>query len=199
MLIHRNTATLVLSVAVVFGAVFSSAAQTGAPRSEKARPASPKPEAAHSGPKAATATAPSSASDEQVVIKLERSMCFGQCPSYTVTIHGDGSVVYVGRDYVHVKGEQHGTAQRADVARLVDMFERAHFFDLKDQYSAMITDNPTYSVTYERNGRSKTVEDYVGQEAGMPQAVTDIEQEIDRVAHTEKWVSTPKPPTPAKK
>jgi hypothetical protein len=203
--VHRNASILVLSLGVTFGAVLPSAAQTGAPARQKARPASPKPEAANSSTKAATGTAPSSASgsntvapgvkqpltDEQVVITLERSVCYGTCPEYTVTIHGDGSVIYEGRDFVRVTGKQHGTAQREDVARLVDMFERAHFFDLKDRYSAQITDLPTYRVTYERNGRRKTVVDYAGEDAGMPHAVSEIEQEIDRVAQTEKWVRDP--------
>lgn len=126
---------------------------------------------------------------EHVVIKLERDACLGPCPVYEVTIHGDGSVVYLGRYNVRVTGEQHGMARREDVARLQAMFERAHFFELKDRYFADVTCNPTYVVTYELNGRSKTVEDYVGLDVGMPPVMRTIEDEIDRVAQTKQWVS----------
>src|SRR5712691_7505714 len=38
----------------------------------------------------------------QVVITLERTMCYGTCPAYTLRITGDGSVEYEGMRYVRV-------------------------------------------------------------------------------------------------
>ena len=32
------------------------------------------------------------------VVRLERSECYGTCPSYSVEIHGDGSVEYEGKE-----------------------------------------------------------------------------------------------------
>src|ERR1700746_1609053 len=34
-----------------------------------------------------------------LTISLERTGCYGSCPAYTVTIRGDGSVTYVGKNY----------------------------------------------------------------------------------------------------
>src|SRR5947208_1474873 len=37
-------------------------------------------------------------------ITLERSTCFGTCPDYKLTVTGDGTVVFEGREFVKVKG-----------------------------------------------------------------------------------------------
>ncbi|MES1200743.1 MAG: DUF6438 domain-containing protein [Pseudomonadota bacterium] len=121
-------------------------------------------------------------------ITLERTPCFGFCPDYTVTISGDGAVSYNGRRFVRVTGAQTATASREDVAHLVDMIHRADFFNLRDRYEAHVTDLPSAHITVVENGRTKTVVDYAGESAGMPHAVTEIEQEIDRVAGTQRWV-----------
>ena len=127
------------------------------------------------------------APDAGTRITLVRSLCFGFCPDYTVTINGDGRVEYEGRRFVRVKGRQTGTASRDEVANLLAQFERAHFFDLRDEYRAQITDIPTYTIEFVHNGRTKRVVDYGGPGAGMPEAVRDLENAIDRVANTAQW------------
>jgi len=128
------------------------------------------------------------ATEGPVMITLTRSMCYGFCPAYRVTISGDGEVVYVGERFVNVVGERRATIPRADVERLLRRFEEIGFEQLRDEYRAAVTDLPTYTVTLERNGRRKTVLDYGGVSAGMPRAVRDLQQEIDRVARTDQWV-----------
>ena len=123
-----------------------------------------------------------------VVISLVRSVCYGFCPSYTVAITGEGEVTYVGRGFVNVVGEQRATIPPADVARLLERFDAIGFDSLRDEYRAAITDIPTYTVALERNGRRKTVVDYGGQGVGMPHSVRVLEDEIDRVAGTARWV-----------
>ena len=132
--------------------------------------------------------APGPNPDTQVRITLTRTVCFGFCPAYTVSITGDGDVYYVGQSFVNVVGEQHATISRDDVSALVARFDAAHFESLRDAYRAQVTDLPTYTLALERNGRSKTVVDYGGLSAGMPQAVRDLQDEVDRVAGTARWV-----------
>jgi hypothetical protein len=128
------------------------------------------------------------AAEGPVTITLTRSMCFGFCPAYRVTISDDGDVTYVGERFVNVVGERRASIPRADVERLLRRFEEAQFDELRDAYRAQVTDLPTYTITLERNGRSKTVVDYGGLSAGMPRAVRDLQDEIDRVANTGQWV-----------
>jgi hypothetical protein len=121
-------------------------------------------------------------------ITLSRSVCFGYCPDYTVTITSEGDVTYVGRRFVNVVGEQRSTVPREEVARLLARFDEIGFERLRDDYHAPVTDLPTYTLTLTRDGHSKTVVDYGGLSAGMPQAVRDLQDEVDRVAGTARWV-----------
>jgi len=128
------------------------------------------------------------AQEGPVMITLTRSACFGFCPAYRVTISGDGEVVYVGERHVNVVGERRARIPQADVQALLRRFEEIGFNDLRDEYRAHVTDLPTYTITLERDGQRKTVVDYAGPSAGMPRAVRDLEDEIDRVAGTAQWV-----------
>lgn len=123
-----------------------------------------------------------------VVITLTRTVCFGFCPAYTVSINGEGQVTYIGRNFVNVMGEQHATISREAVQGLLSRFDAAGFQSLRDEYRAGVTDLPTYTVVLERNGARKVVTDYGGLSAGMPESVRDLQNEIDRVAGTSRWV-----------
>ena len=126
--------------------------------------------------------------EEPVSITLTRSVCFGFCPAYRVTITGAGEVAYAGERFVNVVGERRATIPRADVEALLRRFDEIGSMNLRDAYRAQVTDLPTYTITLERNGRRKTVLDYGGVGAGMPRSVRDLENEIDRVANTGQWV-----------
>lgn len=136
----------------------------------------------------APVAAPAQTPESNVMITLTRSVCFGFCPAYRVTISGDGEVVYVGERHVAVTGEQRARIPRSEVQALLRRFEEIGFNDLRDEYRARVTDLPTYTITLERGGQRKTVVDYAGTSAGMPPAVRELEEEIDRVAGTARWV-----------
>lgn len=128
------------------------------------------------------------ASEEPTMITLARSTCFGFCPGYRVTISGDGEVVYVGQRFVNVVGERRAQISQAEAQQLLRRFDEIGFDSLRDEYRAPVTDLPTYTLTLERRGRRKTVVDYGGVGAGMPRAVRDLQDEIDRIANTDRWV-----------
>lgn len=125
---------------------------------------------------------------QNVEIRLARGACFGFCPVYTVTITGEGAVRYEGRNHVDAVGVRTATIPPADVARLVARFDEVGFDRLQDAYRSQATDLPTFTISITHNGRTKTVVDYGGVSAGMPRAVRDLEDEIDRVAGTAQWV-----------
>lgn len=125
-------------------------------------------------------------------ITLERTGCLGSCPVYTVTVFGDGRVVYVGEFNVAVTGRHTATVPVAEVEGLLRRFEAANFFALKDGYWAPITDHPTRLVTLRLNDREKQVADYAGVQVGMPTSVTELETAIDTVACTARWIEGPR-------
>jgi hypothetical protein len=140
---------------------------------------------------------------EKLSITLERSACFGSCPDYAVTIKGDGQVVFSTPDsapsglsdlrnmfapYVLLPGRHEDRIDPTAVDALVQEFGKANFFYLRDRYEADVTDNPTYVITIDTGRFRKQVIDYVGESAGMPESVTRLEDEIDRVAGTARWI-----------
>ncbi len=131
---------------------------------------------------------PPPSNDGPVRITLERGVCFGFCPDYTVSITGDGQVTYQGRRFVNVVGRQTATIPAADVQALLARFDAAGFERLNNEYRAHVTDLPTFVVTLERDGHTKRVLDYGGAGAGMPESVRQLQDDIDRVANTGRWV-----------
>jgi len=123
-----------------------------------------------------------------VKITLQRTECFGTCPSYSVEVYGDGTVDYSGGTFVAFTGHHRGSIPRANILELLSLFRAADYFSLDDDYTMSVTDNPTYVTSIQIDGRRKQVTDYVGIEIGMPQAVTDLEHEIDRLSNSERWV-----------
>ena len=127
-------------------------------------------------------------SNAGVVMALKRTGCYGTCSSYEVEVHGDGTVVYHGHGFVVVEGEHRDRISAEQVEELVEAFRKADYFSLKDDYHCLVTDNPTYETSFQVDAVKKTVTDYVGPEAGMPQVVSDLEEQIDHLAGTEKWL-----------
>lgn len=124
----------------------------------------------------------------QASVSLQRTGCFGRCPSYTVTVRGTGEVTYDGGGYVDVEGEHRYTIPAADAARLMDSLYAAALWSAKDEYEARVTDNPTQLLTITLGKHTKKIRDYVGESAGMPLAISELEREIDEVAGTGGWI-----------
>jgi ankyrin repeat protein len=122
-----------------------------------------------------------------VKITLARTGCFGTCPSYNVEVRGDGSVLYEGRGYVAFTGTHRGLVPQSNVIELAKLFEKADYYSLQNEYTASVTDSPTQTTSIDIDGRRKEIVDYVGLSAGMPLAVSQLENAIDRLSGSERW------------
>jgi ankyrin repeat protein len=122
-----------------------------------------------------------------IKIVLSRTGCLGTCPSYSVEVHGDGSVLYDGRSFVAITGSHRATVSRDVVSEIVEVFRAADYFSLKDKYMWGATDLPTYKTSIAIDGRTKEVVDYAGEVVGMPESVSKLEDAIDRLSGVERW------------
>ena len=120
-------------------------------------------------------------------IRQERGGCLGDCPDYSVEINGDGSVTYQGQDNVSVHGLRRWQVPQADVRALYKSFLKADFFWLFDEYRWNVADMPEFHVSIAFDGHAKTVVDYMGYRIGMPRAVSGLEEQIDRIANSQRW------------
>src|SRR5262245_29900439 len=69
-----------------------------------------------------------------LVIVLEKGICFGPCPAYKLTISANGSVEFDGRSYVKKKGIVKAAVSREQLKHLVAAIEKAKYFTLRDRY-----------------------------------------------------------------
>jgi hypothetical protein len=120
-------------------------------------------------------------------IALRRTMCFGTCPSYSLTVSGNGSVIYNGDAYVQYCGEFRGHVAQEAVRQLVQLFKRANYFNTFDRYAMGMTDGTTFTTSIAFDDKSKSVTDYSGLWVGMPESVMDIEDGLDHLAGPKVW------------
>jgi len=110
---------------------------------------------------AATAQRASAQDKDQITeVTLERTACYGTCPIYKITLQSDGTIIYEGKRFVEMMGTYKGTAYGFD--RLAKLILAQNYFNLKDEYTRPITDNPSAITSVVRAGKRKTIVDYAG-------------------------------------
>jgi hypothetical protein len=131
--------------------------------------------------------APAVRPDSHVAITLSRSMCYGRCPVYEVSVSTRG-IVFDGEAFVASKGRNTNTVDPSAVRALAKKFVAADFYSMRDEYRASVTDNSTYVLSISIDGHKKQVVDYVGSWEGMPQVISELEDDVDALARTERWI-----------
>jgi hypothetical protein len=131
-------------------------------------------------------------------ITLQRTPCYGPCPVYTITVSGTGEVRYFGEAHVDKAGAYRWKISGRRLQRLAEAFERARYSRLADRYTSReFTDSPgcLTSIEYE-DGSSKSIDHYHG-DPTAPDALTELEDEIDRIVGVERYTEPdfPYPPT----
>ncbi|MFC2032627.1 DUF6438 domain-containing protein [Chloroflexota bacterium] len=124
---------------------------------------------------------------KEVVITLERTACFGVCPVYTLTIYGDGRVVYEGIRCVRIEGTRTTTISDDKIKQLIAEFQKMDYFSLKDSYEERnATDMPSAFSSLTIDGKTKTVRHYHG-DFSAPKKLTALENKIDQIVHSDQW------------
>ena len=130
----------------------------------------------------------SSDNPDEVIITLERTACYGFCPVYTLTIQGNGTVVYEGEDFVKTKGIMEISIPKAKIDQLVEEFERVGYFSLNNYYTERtITDAPSVITSITVDGKTKTIEHYHG-DFDAPEELTELEDAIDEIVNSDQWI-----------
>ena len=130
-------------------------------------------------------------------ITLQRTPCYGSCPVYRIMVSGTGEVGYFGETHVDKAGAHRWKISGRRLQRLAEAFERARYSRLADRYTSReFTDAPgcLTSIEYE-DGTSKSIDHYHG-DPSAPAALTELEDEIDRIVGVERYTEPdfPYPP-----
>jgi hypothetical protein len=132
-------------------------------------------------------TAPAIGPNSKITMRLSRSVCYGRCPSYTVTVSG-AVIIFDGDAFVSATGRHTATVDLNEVRKLAKQFVDADFYSMDPEYRAGVTDNPTYTLSISIDGKTKKVTDYVGAWVGMPAVITQLEDDVDALAQTDRWI-----------
>lgn len=125
---------------------------------------------------------------DSLFFALERTPCFGRCPTYKVRIANDGHATYKGIRSVAREGDFTGMVDRATMDALYARALSIGFFDLKDRYDSDVTDLPSTIIRMRANGKDKQV---VGR-VGTPQAFKAFATYADSLFEQVRWTEVPK-------
>jgi hypothetical protein len=140
---------------------------------------------------------------KDTTITLERTECYGSCPSYKLIVSSDGAVAFTGKKYVKTVGSAQGRINPDQMKQLVAAFERIDYFSLRDDYGAngvyapapaggcpeMWTDYPAAYTSLTINGKTKHVAHYHGcRGTETLEKLTALENRIDEIVNTKQWV-----------
>lgn len=112
-------------------------------------------------------------------------------PEYKITVHGNGTVEYVGEHFVRVRGAQASSLNEQQMQEVLVGFDRADFFSLEDQAFAWGYHTARVSVRITVDGKTKEVTSdmyHVGAKAGLQAKFVDAATNPDGIIETDRWV-----------
>lgn len=112
----------------------------------------------------------------KITLKADADHCYGaRCPVYSVSVSGDGAVIFEGVSNVLVTGRRSYKISTAKVRKLVTAFKEIDFFSLKDVYNDHTQDHaPGVTVMITIGSKTKSVYDFLG----APSELTKLEKRI---------------------
>ncbi|MFD3163763.1 DUF6438 domain-containing protein [Herpetosiphon sp. NSE202] len=128
-------------------------------------------------------------------ITIRRSMCYGTCPVYEVTIDHTGKVVYEGKDFVKIVGQAETNISNEQLLTLINAFVERNYWDYQASYNegpecvgGSATDNPGAATSITMNGKSKAVWHYYGCRGFAGEdGLFALEKLIDTTVNVKQW------------
>lgn len=121
-----------------------------------------------------------------LILSLERTTCYGNCPYYSIKIYADGRAVYEGRKNVELLGKYTATAPPSLVQELLEKAISIKYVDLNPKYPIRglgIIDFPVCISSVRQNGILKTI--YNRNDA--PASLVAYEQLFDELTESLSW------------
>jgi hypothetical protein len=131
-----------------------------------------------------------------VSVQLERTACFGTCPSYVLTASRSGTVTFNGNDHVKTKGDHKGKISQNDFHFLAEAVSRVQFLTFRQSYASkadgcteLWTDSPSIRITVQLTDQTKSVVYYTG--CRGPNELSHLSwlaDTVDEVTQSQNWV-----------
>lgn len=128
-----------------------------------------------------------SASPAQVVVAMERFRTCRSCPGYQVFVFDDGTVTYVGKEFVNIAGTQNSRLTSTQLKSILAAADSLQFETLSDTYIGQWVDASVVSISYKRSSELKNVKFQPIVEGG-PAALDQFADLIDATVGTYRWI-----------
>lgn len=130
-------------------------------------------------------TTKSSAIKESLFLSMERTPCFGKCPSYKLFIFNTGNVIFEGYSNTKYIGKYKQQLTRQQLKEIQYMMDEIDITGMKDVYDSGVTDFPsTILYLVSNNTHKKKILDRVD----APTSLKQFEKLIDSLVLNDKIV-----------
>ncbi len=93
-----------------------------------------------------------------VLISLKKTVCFGECPAYSVQFYKDGTVLYEGIENVDRIGKFKGKLEMSQINEILVSANEMGYFNLDPKYdNEYVSDMPTATTYLDYKGKQKKV------------------------------------------
>lgn len=125
------------------------------------------------------------------LVQMERTVCFGTCPSYTLSIQKNGKVTFYGKEFVEHKGMATGQIPQDSLDKLIQKIQESYFFEIPSdpECKSRYTDMPSVYLMIRLDDNEHSVTHYHGCKGFMyEKELYELEEAIDSIAGTKKWI-----------
>ena len=131
---------------------------------------------------------------EESSITLERTLCYGKCPSYRMTVYSSGAYAWEGRKYVSRLGKHQGRINRKVFEDAMKLLQDYRYLEFKDNYAdytgctSMSTDSPSAIIEVKGPVGPKRIKHYHGCEGFARQSeLFELEKKLDEALNTKRF------------
>ena len=125
---------------------------------------------------------------DNIEITYVQGGCYGACPMFSIQVHNDRSIQYVGLRYVHVVDTVLDRITNQQFNDLIVAFQQCHYFNLKDEYTGVcVTDMSSATTSLRLGSRYKSVRHYFG-DCSAPDDLRRLYHRINEIMDTKQWV-----------
>ena len=124
--------------------------------------------------------------EDSLFASIERTPCYGQCPTYSIKIYKSGYVVYDGIRFVDKMGTYSTRISERKIQAIINKANEIGYFDLNDVYDSPVTDLPSTITYLSVNGQKKRIKDRVR----GPEKLREYEKYFDSIFEDLEWKET---------
>ncbi len=115
----------------------------------------------------------------KVILRMERTPCFGACPVFTATLYENGLLLYNGKRFTHSIGCHYAIVSKSEIKKVRTWMEDDGIFLMKDKYpeeDVAPTDLSSCILYYSNGKKEKNITD---RSWGTPEALTELETKLE--------------------